>query len=308
MNTSMRALRTFVAVATEGSFAAAAPKVALTQAAVGLQMRTLEQDMRRPLFERQGKSVQLNAEGRALLPQARHLLALYEQMRSSDGTPEALHGTLHLGAVVSAVAPLLQATLALKKHHPGLDLHVRAAKSTELSARVLAGELDAAVTLAPRAGGQPRGTLQWTPLYDEPMVLLASRQDGNTPLRPLLRNRPFIRFDRGEHTGELVERTLRRLRAKPTELIELNSIETMVELVRAGLGVTLLPLLRNGRWAHDPQLRVLALPASTEARRLGWLQARLTPKSAALAAVLQALGHTTQTAHRAPALPTQSRP
>lgn len=301
----MRALRTFVAVATEGSFAAAAPKVALTQAAVGLQMRTLEQEMRRPLFERQGKTVQLNAAGRALLPQARHLLALYERMAAGDGPQGPLGGTLHLGAVVSAVAPLLQATLTLKRQHPGLDLHVRAAKSTELGARVLAGELDAAITLAPRPGGRvgAPGSLQWTPLYEEPMVLLAHRQEGSAPMRTLLRGRPFIRFDRAEHTGELVERTLRRLRAKPTELIELNSIETMVELVRAGLGVALLPLLRNGRWERDPQLRVLPLPAGTEARRLGWLQARVNPKAAALAAVLHAFGPPEAMPH-----PTQSRP
>ena len=65
---SIRLLKTFLAVAAEGSFAAAAPRVALTQAAVGQQMRALESDLRRPLFERQGKVVALNAAGRALLP------------------------------------------------------------------------------------------------------------------------------------------------------------------------------------------------------------------------------------------------
>ena len=61
---SLRIFRTFAAVASEGSFAAAAARVALTQAAVGQQMRALEADLRRPLFTRQGKSVVLNDAGR----------------------------------------------------------------------------------------------------------------------------------------------------------------------------------------------------------------------------------------------------
>ena len=61
---SLRVLRSFLAVAAEGSFTAAAQRVALTQAAVGLQMRTLEDDLKRPLFTRRGKLVALNEQGR----------------------------------------------------------------------------------------------------------------------------------------------------------------------------------------------------------------------------------------------------
>ncbi|MGL6157267.1 MAG: LysR family transcriptional regulator, partial [Ralstonia mannitolilytica] len=75
---TIRFLRTFVAVARHGSFAAAAERVALTQAAVSLQMRALEAELRRDLFDRSGRTVTLNARGRALLPQAEHLLALYD--------------------------------------------------------------------------------------------------------------------------------------------------------------------------------------------------------------------------------------
>eukprot|EP01034_Spumella_vulgaris_P031533 gene31533-38947_t len=101
---SIRLLRTFVAVAAEGSFAAAAPRVALTQAAVGQQMRLLESEMRRALFARQGKAVVLSDAGRELLPQVRRLVALYDQMLATAPATEPMAGTLNLGAVVSAVA------------------------------------------------------------------------------------------------------------------------------------------------------------------------------------------------------------
>src|SRR5687768_10539893 len=170
---SIRLLRTFSAVAADGSFAAAAARVALTQAAVGQQMRALEAELRRPLFERQGKSVVLNDAGRALVPQVRRLLGLYEQMLAPPADADAMAGTVHLGAVVSAVRPLIQATLALKVRHAALDLHVSAAKSIELIARVQSGELDAAVAVRePGVGSE----LSWTPLYGEAMVLLAPRK------------------------------------------------------------------------------------------------------------------------------------
>jgi len=280
---SIRLLRTFLAVAGEGSFAAAAQRVALTQAAVGQQMRTFEAELRRPLFERQGKSVVLSEAGRALVPQVRKLVVLYDQMLAGAPPAEPMSGTVHLGAVVSAVRPLIQATLALKRRHPQLQLHVSAAKSTELLGRVMAGDLDAAIAV--REPASARGDLVWTALYAEPMVLLAPRKLAEAPLRTLLQREPFIRFDRSQHTGELVERTLRRLRVRPQEFLELNAIESIVELVRSGLGIAIVPLLRGARWAHDAKLRVVEIPQA-EQRQLAVVQRRASASAPVVSAVL----------------------
>lgn len=282
---SIRLMRTFAAVASEGSFAAAAGRVALTQAAVGQQMRALESDLRRPLFERQGKAVVLNEAGRALVPQVRRLLALYEQMLAPAGTADGMAGTVHLGAVVSAVRPLIQATLALKARHPALDLHVSAAKSLDLIGRVESGELDAAVAVREPGGGND---LAWTPLYGEPMVLLVPRKLEETNPRAVLQREPFIRFDPAQHTGRLVERTLRRLRVKPQAFLELNALESIAELVRSGLGVSVVPLLRDARWATDAKLRVIELPRAEE-RRVALVQRRDSAKAAVAAALARAL-------------------
>jgi DNA-binding transcriptional LysR family regulator len=237
-------------------------------------MRTLEAELRRPLFERQGKTVVMNEAGRALVPQVRKLVTLYEQMLAASPSPDPMAGTVHLGAVVSAVRPLIQATLALKQRHPGLELHVSAAKSMELVARVQAGTLDAAIAV--REPGTARTDLAWTPLYAEPMVLLAPRKVEDAPLRTLLQREPFIRFDRSQHTGELVERTLRKLRVKPQEFLELNAIESIVELVRSGLGIALLPLLHGARWQSDARLRAVEIPKAEE-RRIALVQRRESP-------------------------------
>lgn len=281
---SIRLLRTFIAVATEGSFAAAAPRVALTQAAVGQQMRALEADMRRPLFERQGKAVALSEAGRELLPSVRRLVDLYDQMQHSPPGTLPMAGKVHLGSVVSAVRPLIQATLALKARHPGLDLHVSAAKSIELVTQVESGALDAAIAV--HEPGPARAALAWTALYAEPMVLLASRSVERATPRTLLQSHPFIRFDRSQHTGQLVERTLRKLRVKPQEMLELNAIEGIVELVRSGLGLAIVPHLQGARWQTDTRLRVIDI-AGAEVRRMALVQPRDSANAQLISAVVR---------------------
>jgi DNA-binding transcriptional LysR family regulator len=280
--TSIRLLKTFVAVATDGSFAAAALKVALTQAAVGLQMRVLEGEMRRPLFERRGKVITLNGAGRELLPKIKHLIAQYEKLLSAAGT-EALSGTVNLGAVVSTVRPLVQACLAVRERHPSLDLHVSAAKSIELLAKVGSGELDAAVVV--RDPGQSGSGLAWTALYSEPMVLVCPQKMTEKTVQSVLKTHPLLRFDRTELTGQIVERTLRKLRIKPNEFLELNSIETIVELIRSDLGVSILPLLNGSRWLADPKLQVIEIAQTSEQRHIVLVQSA-TNQNAGLTDVL----------------------
>jgi DNA-binding transcriptional LysR family regulator len=228
----------------------------------------------------------LNDAGRELLPTVRQLVALYERMLATPASHEPMAGTVHMGAVVSSVRPLIQATLALKARHSGLELHVSAAKSMELIARVEAGELDAAIAVREPAAAQ-RG-LAWTALHVEPMVLLTARAVEAGPLRTLLQRHPFIRFDRSQHTGFLVERTLRKLKAKPQEFLELNSIESVVELVRSGLGISILPLLRDARWQADPRLRVIEIPQA-EVRRIALVQRREAPNAVVIGALVRQL-------------------
>ena len=116
------------------------------------------------------------------------------------------------------------------------------------------------------------------------MVLLAPRKLDETDARAILQRQPFIRFDPTQHTGHLVERTLRRLRVKPVELLELNSLESIADLVRSGLGVAVVPLLRDSRWAQDSKLRVVEIPLAEE-RRMALVQRRESTKAVVIAAL-----------------------
>jgi DNA-binding transcriptional LysR family regulator len=118
------------------------------------------------------------------------------------------------------------------------------------------------------------------------MVLLAPRKLEETGPRAILQQQPFIRFDPTQHTGRLVERTLKRLRVAPSDFLELNALESIVELVRSGLGVTVVPLLRDARWHADGRLRVIELPHPEE-RRMALVRRRDSGKRSVIAAVVR---------------------
>jgi DNA-binding transcriptional LysR family regulator len=282
---SLRILRTFLAVAEEGSFTAAGQRIALTQVAVGLQMRALEDDFQRKLFTRNGKRVTLNEHGLALVPVATQLVALYEQARHGPQAEAPLSGTVQFGSIVSAMGQLLRATLELKRQHPAVDLHVISGKSQRLITLVENQEIDAAVVVHDPTLKRPK--LVWTPLYEEPMVLLAPASARPLSPRLMVERHPFIRFDRAEHTGELVERTLYRMRARPQEFLELNSIEAIVDLIRDGMGVAILPALARQAWESDAQLRVMPIPQAAEQRSIALVQLRTAPRAEIVTAVGQ---------------------
>jgi DNA-binding transcriptional LysR family regulator len=254
---TIRFMRTFLAIARHGTFSEAAERVALTQAAVSFQMRALETELGRELFDRSGRSALLNASGRELLPEVRRLLDLYEQMRLPRGVPGELTGSVSLGAIVSCMAMLARIVAGLKASHPQLDVHLFSGKSNELARMVETGELDAAFLVE---GGRPNASTRWTPLYTEQVVVLAPRSAKGETAAEILSGNPFLRFDRSQRTGRQIDRCLRRMAVNVKEFIELNSIETVVSLVRQDVGVALLPQLIGSDWHTSPTLRVVRLP------------------------------------------------
>jgi DNA-binding transcriptional LysR family regulator len=142
---SIRWYRTFLAVAHYGSFAAAAQEIGLTQAAVSVHMRALEQQLRLSLFDRGARSAILNTAGRALVTRAQALVDLYDGM-GGGLEDQPLGGLLALGAIPPTFSQLLpDALLVLRQSNPRIGVRVSNGVSSELYRRVETGELDAAI-------------------------------------------------------------------------------------------------------------------------------------------------------------------
>lgn len=268
---SIRVLKTFLAVVGHGSFAAAGAHVGLTPAAVALQMRTLEEDINQQLFDRRGRSVVLNTSGRAAVATVQEIIARYEALASS-GT-EGLTGTIAVGALISSLMGSFGGALwALKGANPQLEVKLFFGLSSDFQSRVEKGELDIAIITKP-----PRPlpkSLRWTMLYTEPLVLIAPRKPlfkAPTAVLDLLREAPFLRFNRHAWTGQLVDEFLRHLDVVPNDAMELNDVSAIATLVRQGFGVSVVPQL-TASWAQDPELRIRPVPGVRVVRHVGLLE------------------------------------
>lgn len=169
---SLRALRTLAAIAQHGSFARAAEAVCLTQSAVSLHVRTLEEAFNAPLFDRSRRTPTLTEAGRRAVERAREILAIYDGIAGELGEGGELAGRLRIGAIQTALAGVLPAALAaLRRQHPRLRVQVYSGMSAELASRLDAGELDAAVTTEP-VRPHPPGLIS-TPLYQDGFWVIA---------------------------------------------------------------------------------------------------------------------------------------
>ena len=272
---SIRNLKTFLAVARHGSFVGAGNEIGLTAAAVGLQIRALEAELRQQLFDRSGRSIVLNTAGRSMVAPMVDLVARYDAL-TAPPEGESLTGKLVMGALVSALmGAFADGLLALTSQHPALEVKLFAGLSADFTRLVDNGELDAAVVAQPPF--RLPTSLVWKLLYVEPMVLIVPRQPrfaiADEPLQ-ILRASPFLRFDRQAWTGHLVNQALAQAGAKVREGMELNSVEAILALVRQGFGVSIVPKLANVQWSRDRALRAIALPGVDVQRQVGLLERR----------------------------------
>lgn len=235
----IREFKTFIAVARDGTFTGAGRSLGLTQSAVSAQMRRLEDYLGVALFERTGKSAMLNAAGRDLLPQAEELVAMAERMAVTVGAGQ-VKGLLRIGAIASVQQHLLvEALKHFRRTFPDVRVRVIPGVSLTLLGQVDAGEIDMAVMLRPPFALPPE--LSWRPLVQEPIVLAAPASLPAQPWREALSTQPFIRYDRSSFGGRLVDLFLKKQRIMVQEAVELDEMDAIANLVRAGLGVALVP-------------------------------------------------------------------
>ncbi|MBL0934364.1 MAG: LysR family transcriptional regulator [Rhizobiaceae bacterium] len=236
---TIRMLRTLLAVAENGTFTAAAEAVFLTHAAVSQQMKTLEDEWSVRIFDRTRRTPELTPLGRALVEQARQVVAAYDNLVPSVMGEEGLRGVIHLGAAPTTLVGLVPlAIMLLKRDFPRIKVNVVPGLTTNLLQQVERGSIDLAIVTRPRV--VPRN-LTWLDIANEPLELLAStRTVSDDPLH-LLRTMPFIRFSRQAVVGEMIESWLQDRNIAVEDSMELESLESITGMVLANLGVSIAP-------------------------------------------------------------------
>ena len=265
---SIQLLKTFVAISEHGSFSAAANKICITHAAVGQQMKRLEESFDVTLFDRSEKSPHLNQLGQALVPKAHSLIQDYENLFDGLIGDAQLIGELTLGAVPTTIRELIPRSIKrLMENYPDLYIRVVPGLGGTLFDQVLLGAIDAAIISKPESIDK---SLHWCPIAKEELVLVTSTKvDGEDPIK-ILHEMPFIRHNRRAAAGLVVEQWLTNNNIDVREIMMTDSIETLTSMVSHNLGVAIVPNLCMPGPVFA-KLRKISLGSSSIPRVLGIL-------------------------------------
>lgn len=236
---SIRQLRSLIAIADHGSFGAAAEVMHLTQSAVSMQVRALENELRIEIFDRTKRPPVLNAYGRRLVERAREVVFLYDQMVGAASDAGDLSGTLTLGAVPTTFTGLVpKALAAVRTAYPNLQINVVTELSAPLLELLLRGEVDAAVLTKPR--GEVEG-VSCRAVATEPLVVIAPPEARDAGAREILTTYPYIRFSRRAWVGRTIEAALKDNGIEVKVSMELDTLDAISIMVYQGLGASIVP-------------------------------------------------------------------
>jgi DNA-binding transcriptional LysR family regulator len=271
-----RFLQSFVAVVECGSIAEAARRLDLTPAAVAARIHTLEEDLGVTLVSRSGRAVKPTEAGLQILDQSRGVVRNVSDLRAAAIDKVGL-GQLRIGTFFSAATSIVSPVLEkLYADHPELSVFVDVGHSPQLSNKVMAGELDAAVVVEHHFA-IPK-SCAWHPLAEEPLVLIApSTFSGDEDAHALLRSEPFIKYDRRIWGGRIADRYLRERDIQPRVRLEIDGLMTIATFVSRGLGISLVPDWTQMWVPHLPLTRI-SLPGTVPTRGIGLLRTVRGPR------------------------------
>jgi DNA-binding transcriptional LysR family regulator len=238
-----RQLAAFCAVVERKSFSQAAERLGVTQPAVSLQIRSLEERLGQRLLDRSGRRVEPTEAGLALYRGAQRLLALEEQIveQVAAGDAGELHGRLEIGASSGpggSVLPLLLCEFA--RRHPAITVALSVFDTQTVIDLVARRELEIGVVGAAR---RQRG-VTFEPFFRDEVVLACPPDHplaGRTVTLDELRREELIVMQEGAGVRQVIEDELRRAGIRLKELeprLELGLQESVRSAVRAGNGVT----------------------------------------------------------------------
>jgi len=263
-----RQLETLLAIEQQGGFAAAAQVVNLTASAVSQQVTALEAEVGAELFDRSHRPPSLTAKGIEMVRSARAILNIVSETKASV-TAGRVRGTMSFGTLrtySSSVVPAALAAMRLK--YPDLSFRLRVGKSEELMNNVASGQLDAAlvadhVTVP--------STLRWTPVIEEPLVVLMPTGYGHLSLEDAVRDVRFIRYRTQVPLSRQIDTEMARLGVSPQQIASVNTMSAVVGCVRAGLGFAVVPQIAVKDMMPD-SLDWFAFGAPPITRELGVVQ------------------------------------
>lgn len=276
----MRHLRYFEALAQHGHFGRAAQACAISQPALSLQIKELEEILGAPLVERASRQIRLTPLGEEFAARAHDILRAVDELPDlARSSSSPLAGTLRIGVIPTIAPYLLPAVIKrLTGHFPGLEPRPREAVTQRLLEEITEGRLDTAIMALPVS--EP--TLTEHPLFDEEFVLVRPFEDRNKPVpdSQMLREMRLLLLEEGHCFRDQALSFCNMASSPPRDLMEGSSLTTLVQMVGAGIGVTLIPQMAVEIETRSAPVSIVRLAPPRPSRRIGMVWRKTNPLSA----------------------------
>lgn len=259
----IRLLRAFKAVADAGSFTRAAQRVHLTQAAVSVQIKALEEELGTPLFLRANKKVYLTEAGKLLKDRADLILREHDEAKAEVSSIRGVQrGLLRIGIASASISshPLPEILVDLKRRHPLAEFQVHGGTSEWIVAGILSDELDVGLVSLPV---EEKGIRTKRLRSDRLVAVAPPTWPRAASLKQLsakaLAAEPLILGERGGNTRRLIDLYFQQAGVQPRIIMELNRTDAIKRMVELGFGLSMLPWSSVRREVAAGRLRSLTV-------------------------------------------------
>jgi LysR family hydrogen peroxide-inducible transcriptional activator len=287
LNLSLRQLRYFDALVRHRHFGRAAEACAISQPALSEQIKELEATFGAALFERGARQVRVTGLGEALSERVRTILSAIDEL---DGLAASHHPLrrLRLGVIPTVAPYLLPAVMReLAARRPELEAHVRESVTGRLLDELGEGRIDAAVVALP-AGGR---ALEAMPLFDEEFLLVRPHAEADEPAPDLKRlaGERLLLLEEGHCLRDQALSVCGVHPLRPRETLEATSLSTLVQMVGAGAGVTLIPEMAAAVETRSAAVSLTRLNPPRPKRTIGMVWRKSSPLAKQMAEIGEAV-------------------
>ena len=278
---SLRQLRYLESLAETHHFGQAAEACAVTQPALSMQIKDLEDELKLSLVERRKSGVELTEKGEEVARRARVILASVRDLVDyAKGQEGVLSGVLKLGAIPSIAPYLLPVALpALQDRFPALSLQLRETVTETLVRELVSGQLDVILIALPL--DEPE--VETHRLFDDAFILAAQATRQNARRRranpDMLSDERLLLLEEGHCLRDQTLSYCHMMTREARESFGASSLATIVQMVANGYGITLLPEMAIATEVHrGGDIRLLRFPAPEPKREIGLAWRKTSPR------------------------------
>ena len=275
---TLRQLRYLDALAETLHFGQAADVCAVTQPALSMQIKELEDELRLSLIERRKTGLELTEQGEEIARRGRTILASVRNLLDyAKHRERVLSGSLKLGAIPSIAPYLLPAALPeLQRRFPDLSLHLRETITETLVRELVSGDLDLILVALPINNPE----IETLHLFDDKFMLAARAMKGkHAKATEMLARQRLLLLEEGHCLRDQALSFCRMVTPEARETFGASSLATIVQMVAHGHGITLLPEMAVANELHQrSDICLLHFPAPEPKRDIGLAWRKTSPR------------------------------